>query len=638
MNARRRIAAALVAQLERDGIRAVVANSPAPDFPIHDERDLDLFVSHDVVLCAESATRLEASGIFVTSVWPSDVDTMNVILRDVNDSSALQVDMVCSPNGDVGYGYITPKMVEASRDLGEPWRYLSEVDALVYVMTKRLVKGQWDRFDAIVQSPEFLRLGPYVVAGRAREVLEPRTAAALRRVLGGERRFRSDLHWISRTLPGARRDPRYVAMTLMRYARRLRHPVGVIVELPSKAAGMDSVHRSLDGAAHTVEWLSLFQVARRFSVGVRFRSYIGVMQRRVPSCLLPYWQPDLVFCTADPPSILAELNAHSARVLRRYRRDRPTKARRAEGTILHRLKKVSTALRSGCRMGDGVSILEGHTEGVSMQLSEYRAAAVIKRITPALSNLVLASPVTRRTVRLLEIYLSILQGRGAATAWSRDGEAAAVASVIPAPRPTIIDVGAAVGDWARLTSSRLARPGVFYLVEPSQVNWPKLDALSLNGEVHVVRAACSIVPGEAELKSNFPGSGSASLYVRRDSFHTDASAVTQKVAVTTVAEVARRYMIDEIDFLKVDVEGAEMDVLLGAMELLEQGRIKALSFEFGSGQVNSRSYFRDFWDLLTNLGFRLYCIAPGGKLLSIPIYDEEHEHYRGVSNYLAVLS
>ena len=65
--------------------------------------------------------------------------------------------------------------------------------------------------------------------------------------------------------------------------------------------------------------------------------------------------------------------------------------------------------------------------------------------------------------------------------------------------------------------------------------------------------------------------------------------------------------------------------------------IKALTFEFGSGNVNSRTFFRDFWDLLNPLGYKIYRILPSSRMMPIKEYYEDCEYFRGVSNYLAVL-
>jgi hypothetical protein len=87
--------------------------------------------------------------------------------------------------------------------------------------------------------------------------------------------------------------------------------------------------------------------------------------------------------------------------------------------------------------------------------------------------------------------------------------------------------------------------------------------------------------------------------------------------------------------MKLDIEGAELSALLGAAASLSRGRIDTIAFEFGSANVYSRTFFRDFWQLLADAGFRLWRILPGGGLLAVDSYSEQLEHFRGVSNYLA---
>ena len=77
--------------------------------------------------------------------------------------------------------------------------------------------------------------------------------------------------------------------------------------------------------------------------------------------------------------------------------------------------------------------------------------------------------------------------------------------------------------------------------------------------------------------------------------------------------------------------------LRGATHALSQGIVRALSFEFGAGNVNSRTFFRDFWELLSPYGYGFHRICPGGTTLTISDYYEDLEFFRGVSNYLAVL-
>jgi hypothetical protein len=85
----------------------------------------------------------------------------------------------------------------------------------------------------------------------------------------------------------------------------------------------------------------------------------------------------------------------------------------------------------------------------------------------------------------------------------------------------------------------------------------------------------------------------------------------------------------------MDIEGHELFALRGAKNALKAGCIRALSFEFGSGNINSRTFFRDFWDLLTMYEYKIVRVLPGGKLYSVRAYNEDLEYFRGVSNYIA---
>jgi hypothetical protein len=59
-----------------------------------------------------------------------------------------------------------------------------------------------------------------------------------------------------------------------------------------------------------------------------------------------------------------------------------------------------------------------------------------------------------------------------------------------------------------------------------------------------------------------------------------------------------------------------------------------LTFEFGGCNIDSRTYFQDFWYLLQDYGLRyFYRITPMGLLVYLPQYDEIDEQFR-TTNYL----
>jgi hypothetical protein len=65
-----------------------------------------------------------------------------------------------------------------------------------------------------------------------------------------------------------------------------------------------------------------------------------------------------------------------------------------------------------------------------------------------------------------------------------------------------------------------------------------------------------------------------------------------------------------IDFLKIDTEGHELAVLKGAKNLIAQQKIQLIQFEFNEMNVVSRTYMRDFVELLSN--YQLHRVVPDG--------------------------
>lgn len=274
-----------------------------------------------------------------------------------------------------------------------------------------------------------------------------------------------------------------------------------------------------------------------------------------------------------------------------------------------------------------------------MQVHEAGAFnRLAKAAAPSVSRLV-GNRRVGAGIRLLEIYLEILQGRGAGTGWDLRGEVVAARRFLGGiDSPVIFDVGANYGQWSTAMRAALGTgKGRFFLFEPQPACLSALAAMSVANHV-LIPAAVGNTQGQVTIFADTPGSGLASLHKRRDSYFGDVTAHRESVSLTTLDQETEVRGIKHIDLLKLDVEGAEFAALQGAKKILEAGRITTVAFEFGSGNVYSRTFFRDFWDLLEPLGYALWRIRPGGRVTPIREYTEELEHFRGVSNYIASLT
>lgn len=62
--------------------------------------------------------------------------------------------------------------------------------------------------------------------------------------------------------------------------------------------------------------------------------------------------------------------------------------------------------------------------------------------------------------------------------------------------------------------------------------------------------------------------------------------------------------------------------------------MRVLQFEFGGCNIDTRTYFKDFWQLASMEGFIIYRMAPVG-LVCIDRYRESDEFF-STTNFLAV--
>lgn len=140
--------------------------------------------------------------------------------------------------------------------------------------------------------------------------------------------------------------------------------------------------------------------------------------------------------------------------------------------------------------------------------------------------------------------------------------------------------------------------------------------------------------GVATLHNSTPGASIGSLLPLRQPFEPFSPEHDEDVQVSTLDAFCAVEGISRIDLLKIDVEGLEFAVLTGAKKLIDASAINAIQFEFGVGNFEARTFFRDFFDLLGDR-YDFYRIVSDG-LRRVPRYHSELEQHAAI-NYLAVL-
>lgn len=146
------------------------------------------------------------------------------------------------------------------------------------------------------------------------------------------------------------------------------------------------------------------------------------------------------------------------------------------------------------------------------------------------------------------------------------------------PGGTFVDVGANEGYFAMVAAGLVGPGGRVVAVEPQARLHPVLRRnVELHGAANVVlaRAAITDRPGTARLFMA-PDTNTGSSGLTRT---TRYGLATETVETLTLAELFDRHGVDRADLLKIDIEGSEYEAVLGAPELFQARRVRAVALE-----------------------------------------------------------
>lgn len=176
----------------------------------------------------------------------------------------------------------------------------------------------------------------------------------------------------------------------------------------------------------------------------------------------------------------------------------------------------------------------------------------------------------------------------------------------------VLDVGASVGNYSNRVRE-LSPDATIYAFEPHPKSFAQLQHEASKYGYTALNLACGRMTGRAKLydyEGNREGSQHASLH--KDVIETihESRAIAWDIQVTTLDHFMEEEGIRKVHLLKIDTEGNELNVLLGAKKSIEKGIIDVIHFEFNQMNVISRVFFKDFYDVLPRYTF--YRMLPDG--------------------------
>ena len=193
----------------------------------------------------------------------------------------------------------------------------------------------------------------------------------------------------------------------------------------------------------------------------------------------------------------------------------------------------------------------------------------------------------------------------------------------------VFDVGANRGEWSEIILGINPKAKI-HCFEPGNQTFRELGNKGFPANVVCNNFALGSRSGVQKLVLYGETSKYNSFFPRYDK----ESKSYQEVVVNTIDDYCKQHRIAQIDYLKVDVEGSEFDVLRGAVEILSSHRIGIIQFEYGTTFLDAGIFLKDMYQFAANFDYEVYKILLRG-LSPVNGYRRKLENFH-YSNYVLI--
>lgn len=194
----------------------------------------------------------------------------------------------------------------------------------------------------------------------------------------------------------------------------------------------------------------------------------------------------------------------------------------------------------------------------------------------------------------------------------------------------IFDGGANVGDYSIIAN--LIMPDCkIYAFEPVEATF-KQFLTNIKDLQNIIPIKKGLFKKNCELEINlFDSNEHSSLYdidgIANNSDH------KQTIGLVGGDDFMKDNKIVSIDFLKLDIEGAEYDALLGFENAIKGGIIKLIQFEYGYINISTKKLLIDYYAFFEANGYIVGKVFP--KNVEFRNYNFKYEDFIG-PNFVAV--
>ncbi len=194
----------------------------------------------------------------------------------------------------------------------------------------------------------------------------------------------------------------------------------------------------------------------------------------------------------------------------------------------------------------------------------------------------------------------------------------------------IIDGGANIGNYTKNIRS-VDKEAEIFCFEPVPETFEQLkENLQGDKKVHLINKGLYSENGIKKINI-YPSHTHASIY---NITGVPYEAIgTMEIEMIRGDDFVRENHISYIDFMKLDLEGAEYDCLQGFENTLQEGKIRLIQFEYGYINILTKHLLIDYYRFFEKYGYRVGKIFP--KKVEFRDYRFKYEDFIG-PNFVAV--
>lgn len=210
-----------------------------------------------------------------------------------------------------------------------------------------------------------------------------------------------------------------------------------------------------------------------------------------------------------------------------------------------------------------------------------------------------------------------------------NGEVTILKKIAKLNPKVIIDGGANIGSYSLLVNKLMPQTQI-YAFEPVKNSFEKLKQHTIEKpnincyKIGLYKTSCI---KEINL---YESNTHSSIFKIQNANKTKGK---QRIALVKGDEFLIKNKIKKVDLLKIDLEGAEYDAILGFEEHIDKGLIKMIQFEYGVINITTKKLLLDYYNYFESKGYLLGKIFP--KTVEFRKYEYKYEDFLG-PNFIAV--